>query len=292
MTIHWYPGHIAKAEKKLQELVNLTDVVLEVVDARAPISSRYDNLGKFTGEKPRLLIMNKADIADPVRNAEWVEYFEQKLGQNVVLTSASSAKDVSSVVKAAVELGKPVIDKLVAKGRLPRPVRVIVMGMPNVGKSSIINKLIKTSKARTGEKAGVTRAAQWIRIHPRLELLDTPGIIPMKLDDQRAAEKLAMINSLGEAAYDRIEVAKLLCAMLFDKYKDMFCTYYGLEGQTEPPTLEDIAQSRKLLLPGGKLDTDRAASMLLSDFRQGRIGNKGGRITLEEIQEIGQEIEN
>lgn len=292
MTIHWYPGHIAKAEKKLQELVNLTDVVLEVVDARVPISSRYENLGKFIKDKPRLLILNKADIADPVRNAEWTEYFEKELGQKVVLTSASSTKDVSSVVKAAVELGKPVIDKLVAKGRLPRPVRVIVMGMPNVGKSSIINKLIKTSKAKTGEKAGVTRAAQWIRIHPKLELLDTPGIIPMKLENQKAAEKLAMVNSLGEAAYDRLEVASSLCRLLFEKYKDVFCEHYKLEGQETPPTLEDIARSRKLLLPGNRLDIDRAASMLLSDFRQGRIGNKGGRFTLEEIQEIGQEIEN
>ncbi len=282
MTIHWYPGHIAKAERKLQEQINLTDVVLEVLDARIPISSRYENLGKFTGEKPRLLILNKADVADPAKNSAWKTYLEQTTGQKVVLTSASSAKDISSIVKIAVELGKPAIDRIVKKGRLPRPVRVIVVGMPNVGKSSIINKLIKTSKVKTGAKAGVTRATQWVRVHPKLELMDSPGIIPARLEDQTMAAKLAMVNSIGEAAYDRMEVSKSLIELLFQKYKDSFCKYYKLEPADEPPCLEDIAQSRKLLLSGGKPDTDRAATLVLSDFRQGKIG----RTTLEDIEQI------
>ena len=281
MTIHWYPGHIAKAERRLREQINLTDVVVEVLDARIPVSSRYKNLGNFTNEKPRLLVLNKSDIADPQQNAKWKDYFEAQ-GCKVVMTSASSAKDISSIVKNAVELGKPTIDKLVAKGRLPRPTRVVVVGMPNVGKSSIINKLIKTGKAKTGEKAGVTRATQWIRVHPKLELLDTPGIIPTKLESQEMGEKLAIVNSIGEAAYDRVEVSKILVGLLFDKYREAFCRYYKLEGQAEPPMLEDIAKSRGLLLPKGKLDTDRAASLVLTDFRQG----KAGRMTLETTQDI------
>ncbi len=282
MTIHWYPGHIAKAERKLQEQINLTDVVLEVLDARIPISSRYENLGKFTADKPRLLILNKADLADPLQNTRWKDYLEEKIGQKVVLTSASSSKDISSIVKMAVELGKPAIDKVIAKGRLPRPVRVIVVGMPNVGKSSIINKLIKTAKVKTGAKAGVTRATQWVRVHPKMEILDSPGIIPARLEDQQRAVKLAVVNSVSEAAYDRVEVAKSLTGILFCKYKDIFCTYYKLEPKENTPSIEDIAQSRNLLLSGSKPDIDRAASLILSDFRQGKIG----RITLENTEEI------
>ena len=281
MTIHWYPGHIAKAERRLQEQINLTDVVIEVLDARIPISSRYKNLGKFIGEKPRLLVLNKSDIAEPSQNARWKDYFVAQ-GCKVVMTSASSAKDISSIVKNAVELGAPAIEKIVSKGRLPRPIRVVVVGMPNVGKSSIINKLIKTSKAKTGAKAGVTRSTQWIRVNPKLELLDTPGIIPTKLESQEMGEKLAIVNSIGEAAYDRVEVAKILIELLFRKYRDIFCRYYKLEGQEEVPTLEDIAKSRKLLLPKGKFDTDRAASLALTDFRHG----KTGRMTLEDTREI------
>lgn len=282
MTIHWYPGHIAKAERKLQEQINLTDVVLEVLDARIPISSRYENLGKFTGNKPRLIVLNKADVADPIKNAKWKVCFEERTGQKVILTSASSSKDISSIVKIAVELGKPAIDKIIEKGRLPRPVRVVVVGMPNVGKSSIINKLIKTSKVKTGAKAGVTRATQWVRVHPKLELLDSPGIIPTRLENQERAEKLAMVNSIGEAAYDRIEISKSLIEILFKKYKEAFCAHYKLKLTDDAPVIDDIALSRKLLLPGGKLDIDRTASLVLSDFRQGKIG----RITLEDTEEI------
>lgn len=282
MTIHWYPGHIAKAERKLQEQINLTDVVIEVLDARIPISSSYENLVKFTGNKPKLVILNKADVADPLENTKWKNYFEEKTGQKVVLTSASSSKDISSIVKIAVELGKPSIDKVIEKGRLPRAVRVIVVGMPNVGKSSIINKLIKTSKVKTGAKAGVTRATQWVRVHPKMDLMDSPGIIPTKLENQEKAEKLAIVNSISEAAYDRIEISKILLNLLFNKYKKEFCSYYKLQSTETIPELQDIAASRKLLLSGGKYDIDRTASLLLSDFRQGKIG----RVTLENTQEI------
>ncbi|OGI01717.1 MAG: ribosome biogenesis GTPase YlqF [Candidatus Melainabacteria bacterium GWF2_37_15] len=277
MSIHWYPGHIAKAEKKLQGQLSLVDVVIEVLDARIPESSRYEDLGRLTADKPRLLILNKSDIADPVENTKWLNFFTEKTGQKVILTSASSSKDISTIIKHAAELGKPAIDKIVQKGLLPRPIRVMVVGMPNVGKSSIINKLIKTAKARTGEKAGVTRTIQWIRIHPKLELLDTPGIIPTRLENQERAIKLAMVNSIGEAAYDKIEVAKALVKLLFERYKDLFCGYY----KVTQPTLENIIESRKLLLPGGKPDFDRAAQLVLSDFRKGRIG----RMTLESPQE-------
>lgn len=277
MAINWYPGHIAKAERKLKEQLKLVDVVLEVLDARIPHSSTYDTLGSLIGDKPKLIVLNKSDIADPVMTTEWKKYFTEKLGQKVVLTSASSAKDISVIVKQAVDLGKPAIDKIMQKGLLPRPIRAMVVGMPNVGKSSIINKLVKTAKAKTGEKAGVTRHTQWVRINPKMELMDTPGIIPMKLEDQQRAMRLAMVNSVGEAAYDRIEIAKSLAALLFSRYKELYCAYYKVESDT----LDDIAMSRKYILSGGNPDTDRVASLILSDFRKGRIG----RLSLEDVPE-------
>jgi ribosome biogenesis GTPase A len=281
MSINWYPGHIAKAEKKLQEQVKLVDVVVEVFDARIPNSSRYKNIEKLTLDKPRLLILNKVDLADPVKSQEWSEFLEHLTGQKVILTSASSGKDVSSIVKNAVDLGKPALDKIIEKGILPRPVRVMIVGMPNVGKSSIINKLVKTAKAKTGEKAGVTRAAHWIRVNPKLDLMDTPGVIPPRLENQKQAEKLAMVNSIGEAAYNRTEITKVLINILFNKYKSIFCEYYRIKENNEVPTLETIAVSRNLIAKKDKPDSERAASLVLSDFRQGKIG----RITLENIEE-------
>ena len=168
--------------------------------------------------------------------------------------------------------------QLSSKGILPRPVRVIVIGLPNVGKSSIINKLIGKKKAKTGAKAGVTRMQQWVRINPRVELLDTPGIIPMKLENQDSAYKLAMVNSVGEATYDYIEVARKLITLLKEKYPKQICEYYKIETYEEL-TLENITKSRNLLLLGGELDLNRAATMILSDFRNGRIG----RFTLDEL---------
>ncbi len=280
--IHWYPGHIAKAEKKLREQSNLVDVILEVIDARIPISSRYDNLDKITNQKPRLLVLNKADIADPFLTSQWMNYLKQNIGMPSIATSASSSKDLSVLIKEAVQLGKPKIDNMVAKGMRPRAIRAMVVGMPNVGKSSIINKLIRKGKAKVGPKAGVTKAAQWVRINPKLELLDTPGIIPMRLEDQSRAEKLAMVNSISENAYDQVEISKELIELLYKKYPEFLKKHYKLDEMTEIPGLEDIALSRKWLKPGKEADIKRCASVVLSDFRNGRIG----RITLESVAQV------
>ncbi len=280
--IHWYPGHIAKAEKKLREQSNLVDVILEVVDARIPISSRYDNLNKITNQKPRLLVLNKADIADPLLTSQWMDYIKENVGIPSITTSANVSKDLSALIKEAVILGKPKIDSLITKGMRPRAIRAMVVGMPNVGKSSIINKLIRKGKAKVGPKAGVTRAAQWVRINPKLELLDTPGIIPMRLEDQARAGKLAMVNSISENAYDQIEVSQELVELLYEKYPEKLKKHYKLQDIADLPTLEDIALSRKWLCSGGEADTTRCASAVLSDFRNGRIG----KITLESVAQV------
>ena len=267
--IHWYPGHIAKAEKKLKELVNLVDVVIEVLDARIPESSVYPDIKKLLGEKPRLIVLNKADLADETKLKEWIKFYQQQTGFPVIASCASKNNDISTIVNKVIELAKPKIDKLVAKGLLPRPARVIVVGMPNVGKSSIINKLIKKGKTKVGAKAGVTRQQQWVRVNPKIDLLDTPGIIPLKQEDQFKAGKLAMVNSVSENAYENEEVAQELLDILKEKYPQAVKDYYKIDDEF---TLSEIAKSRNWIVKNSEPDTVRTAVMVLTDFRAGRIG--------------------
>ena len=264
--IHWYPGHIAKAERQLKEKLNLVDVIIEVRDSRIPLSSSYSDIKKLLGEKPRLLLLNKADLADKNELKKWVEYLKQTTGCPVIITEAKGTKDLSQVVKTAVELSEPKIQALMAKGLLRRPARAMVVGMPNVGKSSIINKLTKSSKTKIGAKAGVTRQQQWVRINPKLDLLDTPGIIPTKQNDQQQAVKLAFVSSVSENAYSPEPVAKALLEMLQDN--DFVKEYY----KTENLTLESIALGRNWVIKGEQPDTERTAIYILKDFREGRLG--------------------
>lgn len=268
--IHWYPGHIAKAEKKLKELINLVDVVIEVLDARIPESSVYPDIKKILGEKPRLIVLNKADLSDEKELKEWIKYYQEQTGYPVIASCASKNNDISTIVNKVIELAKPRIDKLVAKGLLPRPARVVVVGMPNVGKSSIINKLIKKGKTKVGAKAGVTRQQQWVRVNPKIDLLDTPGIIPLKQEDQIKAAKLAMVNSVSENAYENEEVAQELLNILKLKYPESLREYYNLKDEF---TLEAVAISRNWIIKNQQADVTRAAVMVLTDFRAGRIGD-------------------
>ncbi len=267
--IHWYPGHIAKAEKKLKELINLVDVVIEVLDARIPDSSVYPDIKKLLGEKPRLIVLNKADLADENALKQWIKHYQEKSGFPVIASCASKNNDISTIVNKVIELAKPRIDKLVAKGLLPRPARVVVVGMPNVGKSSIINKLIKKGKTKVGAKAGVTRQQQWVRVNPKIDLLDTPGIIPLKQEDQIKAGKLAMVNSVSENAYENEEVAAELLEILSQKYPIKVKEYYNLDNEI---TLENIAKSRNWIVKNSEPDITRTSVMVLTDFRAGRIG--------------------
>ncbi len=283
--IHWYPGHIAKAEKKLKELINLVDVVIEVLDARIPESSVYPDIKKLLGEKPRLIVLNKSDLADESQLKDWIKYYEEKTGFPVIASCASKNNDISLIEKKVIELAKPRIDKLVAKGLLPRPARVVVVGMPNVGKSSIINKLIRKGKAKVGAKAGVTRQQQWVRVNPKIDLLDTPGIIPLKQEDQIKAGKLAMVNSVSENAYENEEVAQELLEILALKYPQKVRDYYNLEGNI---SIEEVAKSRNWIVKNSEPDIIRASVMVLTDFRSGRIG----RFTLDDFENKSTETEH
>ncbi len=269
--IHWYPGHIAKAEKKLKEQLSLVDAVIEVIDARIPLSSRYDNITGLLNGKPRFLLVNKSDLVDLKELEKFINYLKQETQTSVIPTTSKSSKDLNIIVKEAIRLSEPRIQAIMAKGLLRRPARIMVVGMPNVGKSSIINKLTRSSKTKTGAKAGVTRQQQWVRINPQLELLDTPGIIPMKQEDQQRANKLAFVNSVGDNAYSNEPVAIELLNLLKPSQKEIFKQFYNLEQETEL-NIENIAIARKWLRLGDEPDIERTAGYILRDFREGKIG--------------------
>ena len=273
--IHWYPGHIAKAEKQLKSQLSLVDAVIEVVDARLPFSSCYDNITRLLGEKPRLILLNKADLTDPAELEKFVKSLKESTSFPVMCSDAKNSKDLNAVIKKVIELSEPRIQAIMAKGLLRRPARVMVVGMPNVGKSSIINKLTKSSKTKIGAKAGVTRQQQWVRINPKLDLLDTPGIIPMKQEDQVRAKKLAFVNSVSENAYSNEIVAKELLGLLEQKYPQQVKDFYRIDNID----LEDIAKSRNWITSKGAFDIERTAVFVLRDFREGKIG----KFILDEI---------
>ncbi len=268
--IHWYPGHIAKAERALKEKLNLVDVVIEVLDARIPISSSYNDIKKLLGDKPRLLLLNKSDLVDKEELKRWVKILAEETSCPVLSVDTKSFKCVPQIEKIVQKLSEPRIQAIMAKGLLRRPARVVVVGLPNVGKSSIINKLTKSSKTKVGAKAGVTRQQQWVRINPNIDLLDTPGIIPMKQDDQLKAKKLAFVNSVSENAYSVELVAKELLDLVSqnEKYAQIFKDYYGVENLT----VEDIAIKRNWLRNSAEPDTERCAGYVMKDFRDGKIG--------------------
>ncbi|MBK8189934.1 MAG: ribosome biogenesis GTPase YlqF [Vampirovibrionales bacterium] len=275
MTIQWYPGHIAKAERKLAEALKLVDVTIEVVDARLPVSTVNPRLRKAMAAKPTLTLLNKADLADPAQNKAWLKAFQQER-EAALLYDAHSGKTRQRLIEALTALGEAKMQALTAQGRKRRPVRVMVVGMPNVGKSTVINSVVGRRKTRTGHKAGVTRASQWIRIHPDVELMDTPGIIPPRLDDEQTGLKLAWVSSVSDAAFDEEIAAQALLSYLSALYPQTIRASLRLPADAAL-TLDAMAASRGYLARGGQADILRTARAALSEFRQGRLG----RLTLE-----------
>ena len=269
--IHWYPGHIAKAERKLKEQLKLVDVVIEVRDARLPMSSAYPNIKNLIGDIPRIIVLNKSDLVEKQGLILWKEHISHTQNVPVITTSPTETSVNNKIVSLVLQLSRPKIEQLMKKGLLERPARVMVAGMPNVGKSSIINRLIKKSKTKTGAKAGVTRQQQWVRIHPKIDLLDTPGIIPLKLDDQKSATRLAYVNSIGENAFDNIEIANELLKELDLIDKNELRKRYNLLNDEELNTY-NIAIAKKWLIKSSEPDETRTAGYILSDFREGRLG--------------------
>ena len=277
--IHWYPGHIAKAQRQLKEKLNLVDVIIEVIDARIPYSSWYKSTSDLCNNKPRIILMNKADVSDKDLNLIWADTIKKASNCEVIITSLNNKSDTELIIKKIANLASDMTEKRKQKGLLPRAVRTMVIGMPNVGKSSTINRLVKRSKTKTGAKAGVTRQQQWVRINDKIELLDTPGIIPTVQDDQYQALKLACVNSIGENAYDSEYVAEELLKILNNRYQDNIRKYFGFND--EDITIENIAFKKNWILRNNVADIKRTSEIFLSNFRDGKIG----KFTLETPEE-------
>ncbi len=266
--IQWYPGHIARAERQLKEQLKHVDVVLEVIDARLPLASHHPQVPTWIGAKPRLLVVNRMDMIPPASQRAWEEWFQAQ-GETPYFTDAKQGRGIPVLKQAAQRAGETMNQRRRDRGLRPRPVRAVVMGFPNVGKSALINRLVGRRAVRSARRAGVTRQLQWVRIADSIEMLDAPGIIPVRLDDQAAAIKLAICEDIGEAAYDNQRVAAVLVDLLQDQATSAVLQQrYALE----PGTLtgEDFIQTLALRDYHG--DKERVACLLLNDFRKGNLG--------------------
>ena len=278
MQIQWYPGHMTKAKRAMQEDIKLIDLVIELVDARAPLSSRNPDIDELGRQKARMILLNKADLADENGNRQWTRWFQEQ-GFHVLKVNARSGAGFKEINDTVARACREKIERDRKRGILNRPVRAMVVGIPNVGKSTFINSFAKKAAAKTGNKPGVTRGNQWIRLNKNLELLDTPGILWPKFEDQAVGLKLALIGSVKDDILNMEELAAELVKLLHDFYPHVMEERYGFSVPEEEPwkALEEIARVRRCLLKGGVYDTEKAAAMLLDDFRSGKLG----KITLE-----------
>lgn len=277
--IQWFPGHMAKARRSLEENAPLVDVVLEVVDARCPLASRNADMMKPVAQKPHVLILNKADLADPVATARWVAYFKAQ-GILAVALDAVKGTGVREVLGAVREAFAPRLAEWVKKGRKPRPARAMVVGIPNVGKSSAINRLAGSRKAIVGDRPGVTRGKQWVRIGKDVELLDMPGILVPKFDDQYDGLLLAAIGCIKEEVFDQQFVVTELLPVLGAKSPAGLADRFGLTelAPDQGATMEQIGRHRGILLPGEAVDMPKVAYLVLRELREGKLG----RITFQD----------
>ncbi len=277
MVIQWYPGHMTKAKRQMEEDIKLIDLVIEIVDARLPMSSRNPDIDKLGNNKARLVLLNKSDLSDDRANIKWMEFFKSK-GFHVLEINSKSGKGVNQINGVIAEVCKEKIERDRRRGIKNRPVRAMVVGIPNVGKSTFINSYAKKACTKTGNKPGVTKGKQWIKLSKTLELLDTPGILWPKFEDQQVGIKLALLGSIKDDILNLSELSLELIKILNENYPEVLKERYSLSESNEPlKVLEDIAKVRGCKLKGDVLDIDKAASLLIDDFRNGRLG----RITLE-----------
>ncbi len=290
MNYQWYPGHMTKAKRMMLENIKLIDLIIELVDARVPLSSRNPDIDELGKGKSRIILLNKSDLADPAYNKQWTTYFEQK-GIHVLEVNAKSGAGLKAIHNLVQVACAEKIARDRKRGIVNRPIRAMVVGIPNVGKSTFINSFAGKACTKTGNKPGVTKGKQWIKLNSKLELLDTPGILWPKFEDNNVGMRLAFIGSINDEIMIMEELACDLLTCLKELYPDSIQGRYNVEWQaTEAETLAAIARARGCVAKGDTLDLRKAADYLVDDFRAGRLG----RMTMErpalKDMETGEEV--
>ncbi|NLG89626.1 MAG: ribosome biogenesis GTPase YlqF [Clostridiaceae bacterium] len=279
MNIQWFPGHMAKTKRMIMENIKMVDIVIELLDARIPISSRNPDIGEITAGKPRIVVFNKSDLADPDKNRIWKEWSELN-GIDAVNVNSITGEGIKELKLKIMAVMKPKIEAAESKGRIRRPVRTMVVGVPNVGKSAFINKISGRAVAVTGNRPGVTRNKQWVRINPEIQLMDTPGILWPKFDDELTGIHLAFTGAIKDEIIDVVALAQKLVEELSVLYPDKLKKRYKLdeiEGRSGASILEEAGKKRGCLAAGGEVDYFRISNIVLDEFRSAKIG----RFTLE-----------
>ena len=291
-SINWYPGHMAKTKRQIIEDLKLIDVVVEILDARIPVSSQNPDVKAYTKNKKKVVILNKADLADENETKKWVKYFESN-GIPAVITDANSGKGINEFTRTVKDVAKDTLEKFADKGRVGKSIRIMILGIPNVGKSSFINRITKKNTAQVGNKPGVTRQKQWIRIDDGIELMDTPGVLWPKFESQEVGLHLAFTGSIKDDILERTEIAYELLRFLVKEYLPNVIERYRLdenrvneilnsdeeENMKIVAIMDDIAKKRGAILSGGRIDYEKVSGIILDEFRSGKIG----KITIEKV---------
>ena len=288
-SINWFPGHMAKTRRQIAEDLKMIDVVVEILDARIPMSSQNPDIRQITQNKKKIIVLNKYDLSDKSKTERWIEYFTKK-GQKVVLADSLTGKGVNETVRQIQKVMEEDMQKMADKGRIGRKIRTMIVGIPNVGKSSFINRISKKTSAEVGNKPGVTKQKQWIRINEKIELLDTPGVLWPKFENEKVAMNLAITGTIKDDILDLVEVAYTLTKFMLENYKENLLQRYSLDEeniddilaqeQVENENIYEIMQligRRRGAILGGNIDDERTAKLILDDFRSGKLG----KITLE-----------
>ena len=292
MNINWYPGHMAKTRKQIIEDLKLVDIVIELLDARIPMASRNPDIGEITKNKKKIIVLNKCDLADEKESKKWVSYFENK-GIPAVLVDSNTGKGINNFIKRIEKIMEEEQEKEIAKGRVGKKIRAMIIGIPNVGKSSFINRIAKKSTAEVGNKPGITKKKQWIRINEKIELLDTPGVLWPKFESEDVALKLSFTGTIKEDVLERTEIAYELVKYLLENEREKLCTRYGLTNEYVQEVLNkdneenfniyeimlEIGRKRGCIISGGNIDDEKTARIILDEFKNGKLG----KITLERI---------
>ena len=291
--INWYPGHMAKTRRQIAEDLKLVDIVVELLDSRIPISSQNPDIAEIISGKKKIVVLNKCDLSDEKQNKLWVKYYEQK-GIKAVLTDSNSGKGIDACIREIEKIMEEEMQMQAQKGRIGRKVRAIILGIPNVGKSSFINRISKRTTAGVGNKPGVTKQKQWIRINEKVELLDTPGVLWPKFESEEVALNLAFTGTIKEDILQRTEIAYYLVKFLLENYRENLCERYKLDESFVDETLAqeqaenmniyeimlEIGRKRGCIMSGGNIDEEKTARIILDEFKNGKLG----KITIEKCR--------